>query len=135
MITATLTNKRHIAAATKAYEATIPVQPEDPEAEPIPAPYADVDAYVQAALERVADSWADSTGVDKITVSDFVFRFTAAEYGAITASQDATVMGIIAKLKARGDIRLGSVEAIQGAAYLVSIGLLTQERADEVLDY
>lgn len=59
MITATLTNPRHIAAATAAYIATIP------------APYASVQAYVQDAIERVAESWAESANVARIPVSAF----------------------------------------------------------------
>ncbi len=42
-ITVTLSNQRQIAGATAAYLATIPAQP-DPPADPIPAPYASVDA-------------------------------------------------------------------------------------------
>jgi hypothetical protein len=54
-ITVSLTNPRHIAGATAAYIATIPA---DPEATPL---YASVEAYVQAAIERVADSWGRPT--------------------------------------------------------------------------
>lgn len=97
MITATLTTTRHIAGATAAYQATIP---SDPEATP---PYASVDAYVQAAIERVADSWVESTKVDQISVGDFILRFTPAEFAAITgaAVNDANVAAILATLRAR----------------------------------
>lgn len=127
MITATLTNARHIAAATAAYQATIPSEGEPP--------YASVDAYVQAALTRVADSWVESTKVDQISVADFILRFTAAEFATITSSADAQVIAILSHLRSRDSVRLGSVEAINGVAYLVGAGLLTQERGAAVLAY
>lgn len=129
MITVSLTNPRHIAAATAAYQATIPG---DPEATP---PYASVDAYVQATIERVADSWVESTKVDQISVGDFVLRFTGAEFSAITGSADPNVSAILATLRARDSVRLGSVDAVNGIGYLVSVGLLTPERGAEVLHY
>lgn len=130
-ITVTLTNPRHIAGATAAYLATIPG---DPEATP---PYASVDAYVQAAIERVADSWVESTRVDQISVGDFVLRFTGAEFASITsaAANDANVANILATLRARDSVRLGSPDAVNGIDYLVSVGLLTPERGAEVLHY
>lgn len=134
MITATLTNKRHIAAATAAYLATIPTQP-DPPAEPIPAPYASVDAYVQAAIERVAESWAESTNVDRIPVSAFVRQFPGAAMDAINASSNPNVIAILAQLDAVQTVRLGHPTTTQGVGYLVSIGLLTQAQADVVLHY
>lgn len=128
-IQATLSSKRHIAAATAAYLATIPVEG-DP-------PYASVNDYVQAAIERVADSWVESTRVDQISVGEFVLRFTGAEFAAITAAAagDANVAAILATLRARDSVRLGSADAVNGVGYLVSAGLLTQERADAVLNY
>ena len=131
MITVTLSNPRHIAAATAAYIATIPA---DPEATPL---YASVEAYVQAAIERVADSWVESTKIDQISVGEFVLRFTGAEFAAITAAagSDANVAAILATLRAQDSVRLGSVDAVNGIAYLVAAGLLTSERGGEVLHY
>ncbi len=131
MITAQLTNPRHLAAATAAYLATIPT---DPEVTPL---YASVEAYVQAALERVADSWVETTKVDQISVGEFVLRFTGAEFAAITAAadSDANVAAILATLRARDSVRLWSVDAVNGIAYLVASGLLTSERGAEVLRY
>ena len=136
MITVTLSSQRHIAAATAAYAATITQQPEPP-ADPIPGPYASVEAYVQAALERVADSWVESTKIDQISVGEFVLRFTGAEFAAITAAagSDANVAAILATLRAQDSVRLGSVDAVNGIAYLVAAGLLTSERGAEVLHY
>lgn len=129
MISASLTSTSHIAAATAAYIATIPA---DPEATP---PYASVEAYVQSALERVADSWVETTKVDQISVGEFVLRFTGAEFAAITAAagSDANVAAILATLRARDSVRLGSADAVNGIAYLVAAGLLTSERGADVL--
>lgn len=129
MITAILTNKRHIAAATAAYQATIPADPE------ATRPYASVDAYVQAAIERVAESWVETTRVDQISVGDFALRFTGAEFAAITSSADPNVIAILATLRARDSVRLGSADAVNGIGYLVSAGLLTAERGAEVMAY
>lgn len=131
MISVSLTSNRHIAAANAAYAATIPA---DPEAAP---PYADVTAYVQAAIERVADSWVETTKVDQISVGDFILRFTTAEFASITsaAANDANVANILATLRARDSVRLGSPDAVNGIDYLVSVGLLTPERGAEVLHY
>lgn len=136
MITVTLTSKRHLAAATAAYLATIPPAPLEGQ-EPTPAPYASAQAYVQAAIERVADSWVETTKVDQIRVFEFVERFTAAEFAAITSAgaNDANVAAILATLRARDSVRLGSPDALSGVGYLVSAGLLTQQRADIVLAY
>lgn len=129
MITVSLTNPRHIAAANAAYLATIPA---DPEATP---PHASVTAYVQAAIERVAESWAESTGVDRIPVSAFVRRFPGAVMDAVKASADPNVIAILAQLDAVQTVRLGHPTTTNGVGYLVSVGLLTQAQADVVLHY
>lgn len=134
MISVSLTNKRHIAAATAAYLATIPTQP-DPPAEPISAPYASVDAYVQAAIERAAESWAETTNVDRIPVSAFVRRFPGHVMDAVNASSDPNVIAILANLDAVQTVRLGHPTTLQGVGYLVSAGYMTQEQADVVLHY
>lgn len=133
-ISVTLTNKRHIAGATAAYLATIPAQPGPPD-DPIPAPYASVDAYVQAAIERVADSWAESTNVDRIPVSAFMRRFPGAVMDAVNASTDPTVIAILAQLDDSKTVRLGHPTTTQGVGYLVAVGLMTQAQADVVLHY
>ena len=122
MITVTLTNPRHIAAAHAAWLAT----PDRPEA---------VGQYVQAAIERVAESWAESTGVDRIAVSAFVRRFPGAVMDAINASSNPTVAAILAQIDAVQTVRLGHPTTTQGVGYLVSVGLLTQAQADVVLHY
>ena len=134
MITVTLANALHIAAANAAYAATIPVQP-DPPADPIPGPYANVTAYVQAAIERVAESWAESTGVDRVPVGAFVRRFPGTVMDAVKASADPTVVAILAQLDAVQTVRLGHPTTTGGVGYLVSVGLMTQGQADAVLHY
>ena len=124
MITVTLTNPRHIAAAHAAWLAT-PNRPET------------VGEYVQDAFERVADSWAESTGVDRIPVSAFVRRFPGAAMDAINAAalSNPTVAAILAQIDAVQTVRLGHPTTTQGVGYLVSVGLLTQAQADVVLHY
>jgi len=129
MITVTLTNKRHIAGATAAYLATIPAEGA--------APFASVDAYVQAAIERVAESWAETTNVDRIPVSSFVRRFPGPVMDAVNAAAltDANVAAILAQLDAVQTVRLGHPTTTGGVGYLVSVGLMTQWQADAVLHY
>lgn len=133
-ITVTLTDLRHIAAANAAYQATIPVQP-DPPADPIPAPYSSVDDYVQQALNRVAESWADTHAVGIIPVAAFVRRFPGAVMDVVNASTDPTVAAILAQLNAVQMVRLWHPTTTQGVGYLVSVGLLTQAQADVVLGW
>jgi len=127
MITVTLNDKRHIAAATAAYLATIPAEGD--------APYPSAQAYVQAAIERVADSWAETTNVDRIPVSAFVRRFPGPVMDAVKASTDPNVIAILAQLDAVQTVRLGHPTTTQGVGYLVAAGLLTQAQADVVLHY
>lgn len=131
MISVSLTSNRHIAAATAAYIATIPA---DPEATP---PYASVEAYVQAAIDRVCESWADTTGVDRIPVGAFVRRFPGDVMDQVNerAATDPQVAAILAQLDAVTHVRLGAGTTLQGVGYLVSIGLLTQAQADAITAY
>lgn len=130
-ITVTLTNKRQIAAATAAYHMTIPA---DPEQTP---PYANVQAYVQASLEQVCDSWSDTTGVDKIAVAAFVRRFPGAVMDAIVAAApgDPQISAILDTIDRVTHVRLGAQTTIDSMAYLVAAGYLTQAQADSILEY
>lgn len=127
MITVTLNDKRHIAAVNAAYLATIPAEGE--------APYTSPQEYVQARVEDVATSWAESTNVDRIPVSSFVRRFSGAVLDTINASTDPVVLAILAQLDAVQTVRLGHPTTVNGVGYLVGAGLLTQEEADAVLHY
>lgn len=126
---ASLTDKRHIAGATAAWIMTIPSEGD--------WPFPTVEAYVQAMLEQVAASWAETTGADRIPVGQFVRRFTGAEMDAIVAAgqSDANVSAILAQLDAVPTVRLGHATTVQAMAYLVGVGLLTQARADAITDY
>lgn len=130
-ITVTLTNPRHIAAANAAYQMTIP---EDPET---PAPYASVEAYVQASLEQVCDSWADTTGVDKIAVAAFVRRFPGPVMDAIVAAApgDPHIRAILDTIDRVTHVRLGAQTTIDAMAYLVAAGYLGQAQAGSILEY
>lgn len=128
-ITVTLTKPSHIKAAQAVYQASIP---DDPEQQ---APYADVQACVQAAIERVADSWAESTKVDHIAVAAFVRRFPGVVMDAIVASDDPVVVQILATIDAVTHVRLGADTTVNGMAYLVAQGYLTQAQSDAILAY
>ena len=135
-ITVTLTNPRHIAAANAAYALTIP--PETAEGqEPTPAPYADVDAYVQAAIERVAESWRDSTRSDAISTAAFIRRIPGSAYVAILAAAEQVpeLQAYFTRLDQEPMVWLGSDETIAGVQALVAAGLLTQEQATALLAY
>lgn len=123
MISATLTSKRHLAAAQAQYIAS--------------RDGADATECVQRAVERMLDEWAERLRVDEISVFEFVERFGPVRFAEITAAaaSDATVAGILAILRGRQTVRLGSPDAINGVGYLVSAGYLTQAEADAVLAY
>lgn len=130
-ITVTLTNPRQIAAARAAWIATIPADPE------APWPYATVDAYVQAAIERVAESWRDSLRTDAIPTAAFIRRIPPAAYAAIVAAaeQSPELQAYLARLDQEPRVWLGADETIAGVGALVAAGLLTQAEADALLAY
>ena len=131
MITVTLTQKRHIAAVTAAYLASIPTT--DPPT--AVGTGGSVQGFVQAKVQEWAEQLAESTNVDRIPVSAFVRRFPGAATDAINASSNPTVIAILAQLDAVQTVRLGHPTTTQGVGYLVSVGLLTQAQADVVLSY
>mgnify|MGYP000653309582 CR=1 FL=1 len=133
MITVTLTQKRHIAAVTAAYLASIPTT--DPPT--AVGTGGSVQGFVQAKVQEWAEQLAESTNVDRIPVSAFVRRFPGAAMDAVNAAAatDATVAAILAQLDAVQTVRLGHPTTTQGVGYLVSVGLLTQAQADVVLSY
>lgn len=135
-ITVTITNARYLAAVNAAYLATVPVQPEPP-ADPVPIPYASAADYAQQAMDRVCESWAETTGVDRIPIAEFVRRFPGAVMDAVNAARDTnpTVAAILAQLDAPSltHVRLGAQTTLQGVGYLVAAGYMTQQQADTVL--
>lgn len=134
-ITVTLTDPLQLAgaqAATDAFNAAT-----SPNADGTPATPITAQQYVQQAMERAALSWRDQYAVDRVTSGAFVLRFTQAEYDAIsTAAQtDPAVAGFMQRVNESPFVWLGSAEVQQAMAYVVSLGLVTQARADEVLAY
>lgn len=64
-----------------------------------------------------------------ITAGDWILRFTPDEVQAILASNDKVVKHFVFALGHSVDIDLSHQSIINGANYLVSIGLLTSARA------
>lgn len=128
-ISVTISSKRQLAGISAAYQATIPADPETP------APYASEQAYAQAQFERVCESWAETTNVDRISVAAFVRRFPGEVMDAVKASVDPNVIAILAQLDSVQTVRLGHPTTTGGVGYLVSKGLMTQAQADAVLAY
>jgi len=71
------------------------------------------------------------------TISSLTFlrRFTAPERVAIRTSQDPYVVDFMDLLNKATEVLQSDPDVQGGMAYLVSLGLLTQERAGEVLDW
>ncbi len=130
-IIVTITKKRHLEAAMAVYLSTIPADPE------VTPPYASVEDYVQAQVESVHESWADTTGVDAIPVGAFVRRFPGARMDAINAAAptDPVIAQILAQLDAVKIVRLGAQVTIDAMTYLVAHGYITQSEFDAILAY
>ena len=92
-------------------------------------------AFLQNLLEQNCLSYRDQFAVDRITSSDFIYRFTAEEFAAINASTDPVLQGFVAEVKAAPYVWLGAQQVIDGVNYCVASGYLTQPRADEILFY
>ena len=91
--------------------------------------------FLQDFLTGSCAGWRTDLALDAITASEFILRFTSAEMTAILASTDQNVQGFITQVKALPQVWLGSAAAQQGIAYLVSLNLLTQDRATAILAY
>lgn len=91
--------------------------------------------FVQRQVDNMLDSWAETTGVDRIPVGAFVRRFPGGVMDAVNASADPNVVAILAQLDAVQTVRLGHPTTLQGVGYLVAQGYLTQAQADVVLHY
>lgn len=92
-------------------------------------------AYLQQMLEGACLINRDQFAVDRITSSDFIYRFTPQEFAAINASTDPLLQGFVAEVKAAPYVWLGAQQVIDGVNYCVATGYLTQARADEILFY
>lgn len=68
-----------------------------------------------------------------LSVKQFRDLFTGDELAAIAASDIAGVRLLLLKLTTRSDVPMGHPDVIGGLAYLVSVGLLTEERKASIL--
>lgn len=93
------------------------------------------EVYLQQILEGACLSYRDQFAVDRITSSDFIYRFTPTEFAAINASTDTVFQGFVAAVKSAPYVWLGAQQVIDGINYCVSTGYLTQPRADAILFY
>lgn len=126
----TITNARHIAgiaAATAAHNATLP-----DEATPLTP-----EEYAQSRMEAAAESWADQHEVGIISSAAFVLRFQPAEIAAIQAVAQVSpeVAGYLTSVVESRRVFLWLPEVTGGLDALVTAGLLTQARRDEILAY
>lgn len=78
---------------------------------------------------------ANNVGQLAFTAYEFQLRFTPAERAAIwqAASTDANVADLLVLSLAANTVYNDDPATLAGMAYLVSVGLLTQARADEIL--
>ena len=74
---------------------------------------------------------------DPVTCSSYEFlqRFTQAERITIESSSDVYVKDFSSLLKAAQEIDFDDSNTHAGMAYLVSLGLLTEERKNEILTH
>jgi len=129
-----ITVARQIAGAEAAAAAHNAARPLDENGDPV-GPALTAEQYLQDVVEKACESYRDAYAVDRITSSDFIYRFTAAEMAGINASTDPVIQGFIAQVRAEAFVWLASNEVAAGMAYAVGEGLLTQARADEILTY
>ena len=129
-----ITAARQIAGAEAAAAAHNAARPLDENGDPV-GPALTAEQYLQDVVEKACESYRDAYHVDRITSSDFIYRFTAAEMAGINASTDPVIQGFIAQVRAEAFVWLASNEVAAGMAYAVGEGLLTQARADAILAY
>jgi hypothetical protein len=89
----------------------------------------------RTAAQGIIDAAELSILDDPVTVSSYEFlnRFTQAERIAIRASTDVYVQDFITLVQAAQVVNTSNETMIAGMAYLVTLGLLTSERKDEIL--
>jgi hypothetical protein len=90
------------------------------------------DAYFDARVIGMADSWAQQHC--SCSGFDLSRRFTTAEYAAILerAKTDPHVAGFVARLSDPTPINPTSPRFWEALAYLVAVGLLAEDRVDEI---
>ena len=129
-----ITAARQVAGAEAAAAAHNAARPLDENGDPV-GPALTAEQYLQDVVEKTCESYRDAYHVDRITSSDFIYRFTAAEMAGINASTDPVIQGFIAQVRAEAFVWLASNEVAAGMTYAVGAGLLTQARADAILAY
>ena len=122
-INVSLSNPRHLAAAQAMWQRAVEG--------------ATLAEFVQMQVERMADSWRDSTRSDAIPTAAFIRRFSPTAYATIVAAsaQSPELQAYLARLDAEPLVWLGADETIAGVGALVAAGLLTQGDADALLAY
>lgn len=93
--------------------------------------------FVLEFLRAQGKSYAGNYEVGSFPSSDFILRVTPAEYQAIVAAagSDPMVAGLLAELRAAPFAAVDDPRLDPGLAYLVGTGLITAERAAELLAY
>jgi hypothetical protein len=71
--------------------------------------------------------------IDGISSLEFLRLFTAHERMAIRAANDALVNDFMDLLEHAEVVRLDNIDTVQGVQYLASKGLITHEKANEIL--
>lgn len=101
------------------------------------AEQADAQAYLQAVLESACISYASQFSVDRVTSGEFVLRFKPEEYAGVAqaAETDVVVKGFLDATRINPTVRLADQQVVQGLAYLVQSGLITEERSAEIAFY
>lgn len=84
-------------------------------------------------LEAEQDIVAENKAIDRI---DFFNLFTIEELaGVYTAAKDNVLLQILLdKIKVAAKVELGNPDVIQGLGLLTQMGILTEERAVEILN-
>jgi hypothetical protein len=90
--------------------------------------------YLQQVVDDATRSYVAQFRVGTVYSSEYVLRFTAAEWAAINAAatSDENIAGYLLRVRELPEVRLWSDEMMLGHAYLVSKGLLTPQRSEEI---
>lgn len=93
--------------------------------------------YLQQVVDDATRSYVAQFRVGTVYSSEYVLRFTAAEWKKINdaAATDEAMAGYLQRVRALPEVRLWSYEMQSGHAYLVANGLLTAARSDEILSF
>jgi hypothetical protein len=124
-ITVTISEHLHIAGANAAW---IAANNQD---------QADAQAYLQRVVEDACASYAIQFDVARVPSGEFVLRFTGDEHANIKAAAetDPMLQGFLDAARRTPIVRLTDQQVTVGLAYLVSLGLLTPERAQAIAFY